>query len=65
MRVFDYVVLYVPNEKDEAAGKQAEIVLDGRLIADDQAKAQFKVSRLISDDWAVKFDDLQIAVRPF
>lgn len=65
MTVFDYVVLYVPDEDESDKSLVAKIVVEGRILAKDQSTAQFKVSRLIPEEYADKFDDIQIAVRPF
>lgn len=67
MRVFEYVVFYVPSESDKKADAKlkAEIVIEGKLIEKDQATAQVKVTRLIDEKWDEKMDDLTIAIRPF
>jgi len=65
MKVFDYVVFYVPNEKDAEKGAKAEIILQDRVLAKDQKSVERDIIRKIDAKWDDVIDDVVISIRPF
>lgn len=65
MKVYDYVVFFVPNKEQQEKGEKARIIIQDRIIEKDDSTAQMKVTRAIPAEWDDKLDQLTIVIRPF
>lgn len=65
MKIFDYVVFYVPNKDNADKGEKSKIITDGRLLERDEKIAQLKVAKLIPTEYDDQLDQVTIAIRPF
>jgi len=65
-KIFEYAVVHVPDAKEVKDGKKPEIIVKPTVIlAKDDREALFNVTRAIPAEYADRFDQLEIAIRPF
>ncbi len=66
MKLFEYAVIYVPNEKAVKEGAKASILVPPTTtIAADANSVNMLAVRKIPDEFESKLDQVQVAVRPF
>ncbi len=64
MKVFQYVVFYLPAEED-SVNKPTIVVEPQTLLASDEKSAMLRAARSIPSEYMDRLDDLEIAIRPF
>ena len=70
-KLFEYVVIYHPHEKKDAAGnpleqKKSIIVTDvTRVLATSDKEVGMLAAKAIPDDYNDKLEDVEIVIRPF
>ena len=70
-KVFEYVVIYHPKEKKDAAGNPTEtkksiIVTDvQRVLATSDKEVGMLAAKAIPDEYNDKLEDVEIVIRPF
>ena len=65
MRVYDYVVLWHPNESEKKKNQDSELIAEGRLLARDENSARLIAATKIPGESQRKVTQLEILVRPF
>lgn len=65
MRLFEYIAYFVPNEAQKAAGKDASILVDGKIIAENQEIAKRRAIRQIPAEYEDLMSQVQVEVRLF
>ena len=66
MKIFEFAAIYVPNAENRKAGDKPEIIVQPTVIlAKDSKDAEFKAARAVPDSYVDKFDQVEVAVRPF
>lgn len=66
MKIYEYAILYKPSKDEEKEGKTAEIIVKPTtLVASNEAEATFKAARAVPEEYADRYDRLEVAVRPF
>ena len=63
MKLYEYVVIYVPKDKEKNKPKIAVDVT--RILAADERTATMIASRAIPEEYMDKLDEVEVAVRPF
>ena len=65
-KLFEYAVIYNPDEKEIKAGEKSELVIGPTtILAKNEKEVNFIAARSIPKEFADKIDYLDIAVRPF
>ncbi|MCB1711311.1 MAG: hypothetical protein KDH96_02160 [Candidatus Riesia sp.] len=65
-QLFQYAVIWNPNEKQAEAGEKAKILVEPKFeLATSQDAVTKKAIRAIPADYDDQLDQVQIAVRPF
>lgn len=67
MKLFEYVVLYLPREGEEKTLDEAncKIILDGKLLAATEQQAVMKISRMLPETYIDLLSELEVSIRPF
>lgn len=66
MKVFEYVILAHPTEKEAEEGKTSEIIVGIKaVLAPSEQGAAMLAGRDIPDEWISKIDRVEVAVRAF
>ena len=66
MQLFEYVVIYNPNEKEVKAGKEAEILIPIKhVLAESKEVAAMMATREIPAKYGKKLGQISVHVRPF
>jgi len=66
MRLFQYAVLWHPNEAEHKEGKKSKILVEPTIIlATDQNGAQLTAAMDIPQEYKTSLDQIEIALRPF
>jgi len=66
MKVFEYVVIFHPTEKEEEEGKVDELIVGvTQILAKDLSAATMRAARKIPEKFESQLDQMEIAVRPF
>jgi hypothetical protein len=65
-RVFEYTVLWHPNEDELKSGKKSRMIVERTtLLASDQNSANMAAVMAIPDDYKDQLDQIEVALRPF
>jgi hypothetical protein len=65
-RLFEYVVLWHPNEAQTKEGKQTEIIVSKQeVLAVDDKTAAISANRQIPEEYIDSLDQVEVIVRPF
>lgn len=65
-KVFEYIVVYHPNEKAKKAGEKAKLVVEKQsILAQREQEAAIHAARTIPEEYLDKLEDVEIIVRPF
>lgn len=65
-KLFEYAVIYHPNNKEEKNGKKAHVVLDpSTIMATNESVATMQVIKKIPKEYDDRMEQLEIAIRPF
>jgi len=66
-KIFEYAVVFnpTPNEVKDKGSKPEIIVKPTTILANDDQEALFNVTRAIPEEYASRFSQLSIAIRPF
>lgn len=66
VKIFEYAVVYQPTAQEIKDGKTAKLVVEPTvLLATTEQEAMFKAGREVPPEYADKFAQLTVAVRPF
>lgn len=66
MRIFEYAVIYNPNEASVEKGDEPKLLVDVTVqLAESEKHVEIVASRAIPDEYLTKLDEVEIAVRPF
>lgn len=65
MKVFEYVLLWHPNEKEEKEGKKSKLIEHNQILALDDKSASLQVARKIPEEYNEELDKVEILMRPF
>ena len=69
-RIFEYAILYHPEEKKDKDGnvirERSQLLADvKRVLASDEKEVATRAAREIAEDYLDKLDLVEIVVRPF
>ncbi len=66
MTLFEYAVIFVPNDKAVKAGAKASVLVQPTtVLAEGEASVQILAAKKIPNDYDDRLDQVKIAVRPF
>jgi hypothetical protein len=67
MKLFEYVMILHPSEKEQEDGKQSTLLNGGveHVLANDERAALMLAGRHIPEEHLDKLDRIEVAVRPF
>lgn len=66
MKLYQYAVIWNPNEKEKEAGQKSQLVVPiTTLLASDEKSAGLQAARAIPEEWVPKLEQCEIALRPF
>jgi hypothetical protein len=66
MKVFQYCVIYSPNEAAKKDGKKAELIVPVKtILANDIQQANLLVAREVPEEYLDRLDQIDVAIRPF
>ena len=66
MKVFQYVIIIHPTQKEKEDGKASEILIPiTTVLAPDQNGAALLAGRAIPENYLDKLNRIEVAVRPF
>lgn len=66
-KVFEYVIILHPTEKEAEAGAQSQLLNGGieHVLASDERSAVLMAGRHIPEEHLDKLDRMEVAIRPF
>lgn len=65
-KLFQYAVIWNPNKKEEKEGEKAKLVVEvTTVLAKDDKTAMMMAIKAIPKNYEDKYDQLDIAMRPF
>lgn len=63
-KLFEYVIIWHPTEKQEGEGQTSKIVVDlKRVLAKDAARVQALAARDIPDEYIEQINQIEILIR--
>lgn len=66
MKLYQFAILWHPNEEEKKEGKKSKIVTPIQTVLSENDKsAMLLAGRLIPEDYLVSIDQLEVALRPF
>lgn len=65
MKVYEYVAYYVPSKEQKEAGRTATIILDSKMLAEDEETVKRTAIRAISADYDAVIAQVKVEVRAF
>jgi len=64
-KVFEYVVVYAPFDKEGNEVDAPKIVKSGQVMSKNEQKAVMTIARLVPEEFASQPDFVDILIRPF
>ena len=65
-KLFQFALLFHPNEKELKDGKRSEVITEVKtIIATDDKTALLLVSRQIPEEYINRLDQVEVVLRPF
>jgi hypothetical protein len=66
VKLFQYVIFYVPTEEETKTGKKPEVLVDIKnVLASEERNVVVMASRDIPSDYLNRLENVNIVVRPF
>lgn len=66
MKLFEYAVIYVPNDKHEKKGDKPAILVQPKVVlANDLKAANILAARDIPPEYTDKLNCVEVVIRPF